>query len=262
MKPIVDVTKKILLFCMAFSLGTLKVAKAQSGWVQEAPAPGIMPVIDLATDNANRVYALTYPNSEIYYTQNNGSSWAKIPGTLPIHNIDDIEVDKASGTLYISCWNMGMYFTTNLGLTWQHVPFFTNPITGFHASIFKTTRKAGSNTVVCAEVQGHFYGTSSVIRYTNNNGASWSALPVNFGVRAFKFVSNGNLFAPANDGIYVSANNGASWASSSNGVAGLEMTCILEKVGSGTLFAGSKFNTNTNDTTGCGVFVSTDGGNT
>lgn len=253
--------KKILISFLILWLDATFVTElyAQSAWSQLGSTPNGAPVIDLAVDNSNRVYVLTYPNSEVYYTSNNGISWNKIPGIYNIMNVDDIEVDKNSGRLFLSCYLDGIYWTSNLGASWSNEDFYTNPISGWHASIYKTVQKPNTNIVVSAE--SGVYLTNSTFWKTNNLGSAvWSNASFSFGVRDLKYIANGNLLAGAHDGIYTSSNDGSTWTSLSPSISGFEITSIAEKTASGKLFAGAKFNTLANDTSGCGIFVSSDGG--
>lgn len=239
-------------------VGHISKVKAQQSWSQVGTTPIGAAILDLTSDNTGKVYALTYPKGEVYYTSDDGLSWNVIQGINPTMGVEDIEVDKISGRLFLSCTGSGgLYWTSDLGATWAYEYFTTNPITGYHSAISKAVQKAGTNIILCATNGGI---TSSVNR-TTNLGASWSTYTVAFGINAFsKFSSNGSVFVAAHNGIYRSANNGLTWVTSSNGISGFDVSCVIEKSTVNKLFAGTRFNTVTNDTTGCGVFISTDGG--
>jgi hypothetical protein len=61
-------------------------------------------------------------------------------------------------------------------------------------------------------------------------------------------VNAGNIFAGSDNGIFLSTNNGSSWASVNSGLVNLNSTALL--ISGGTIFAGSD----------SGVFLSTNNG--
>jgi len=86
---------------------------------------------------------------------------------------------------------------------------------------------------------------------STDNGASWAA--VDFGVTNTQVnalaVSGGNIFVGTLVGVFLSANNGASWTAVNNGLTNTQVSVLA--VSGGNIFAG---------TWGGGIFLSTNNG--
>ncbi len=243
----------IFLFLAANNAG------AQLTWQKLASLPEGASIIDLAVDNNNRVFALTYPTGQIYYTSNNGVSWTELPGSSMISSILDIEIDKITNTLYAGTLRRGLHWTSNMGQSWQNQPFYTIQVSGDNAYIAKTARKPGTNIIVCNE-PGIF---SSTVYRSLNAGSSWQTLNASFSMaNDLKYMNNGTLLAGTENGVFQSSDDGLTWNASNNGITNMAVSAILEKPGSSKIFAAVNFNVLNNDTSGSGVFVSTDGGAT
>ncbi|MEO6426103.1 MAG: hypothetical protein ABIP40_11860, partial [Bacteroidia bacterium] len=225
-------------------------------WNKIAELPHGAAILDMAVDNSNIIYALTSAN-DIYYTSTNALSWTKMPGTDIFFGIRDIELDKTSNVLYVSTELQGIHWTPNKGLSWQNHPIYTNTITGFNAEINSTVRKPNSNIIICNDPE---IGYSQIHRSTNA-GLNWVTTFETFEIAyTLKYLANNTLLAGTELGIYKSLNDGVSWNPSNIGMVNFTVKSILEKNTISKIFAAADLNINTQDTTGCGVFVSNDGG--
>jgi len=159
-------------------------------------------VISLAFSDSN-LYAGTYGNG-IFRSSDNGASWTAINSGLvnnPV-NLSTIAIKSFAsiGTnLFVGTSN-GVYTSTNNGANW------TAMNTGLSNQYVNSLATVGSNL---------FAGTSGGgVFLSINNGANWTA--VNTGLTSLDAktltASGSKLFAGMSDGVYVSSNNGLSWA--------------------------------------------------
>jgi hypothetical protein len=245
--------KVIALILAVFLAQTITLAQKQWNKLAGMPPGGL--IADMASDDLGTVYALTSIHSEVYYTTDNGLSWTLMPNTSDLWVANDIEVDKSTGTLFLGSFWFGIQWTTDEGLHWHEQRF--DPIPGgFYANITNVCHKRGTNIVV-----GHeFAGPTGTMHTSLNGGATW--LPkviVPFIGTDMEFLADGTLLSGSSTGIFRSANNGVSW-SATPVLPTFNIASIIQKGANGHVFAAANFNISTADTTGCGVFLSTDNG--
>lgn len=179
--------------------------------------------------------------SGVFLSTNNGSSWNAINSGLPILYVNAL---AASGTdLFAGTDGFGVYFSTNSGTSWSSINSFLTsaiPVEGFAVS--------GANLYVAANAQGYaFSGHPGVFHFTRT-GTHWSVDSIglnDFYVRTLA-LSGSNLFAGTIYGVYLSTDNGITWA----GVSPQSDVYALAVSGTN-VFAGTE---------GDGVFLSTDNG--
>jgi hypothetical protein len=247
-----------LLLLFAF-VGVSTNALAQAAqWHKISPLPEGGNIIDMASDNSGRIYALAGFYSGIYYTTNNGQSWSQVQGTEAFWNVLDIEVDKKNGILYVGTTHEGIYWTSDFGATWHNEYISTNPVSGMHATFISVGVKQGTSTVVGSDVGF----TTALIYTTTNGGNSWTVQsPAPFtGALDLEFLPNGDLLAATSNGVYKSVNNGASWTALNNGISAMQTRALAYKQSNGYMFAATDLNAATLDTTAIGVYVSTNNG--
>lgn len=248
--------KKLLVAFCFMLIGASGNSIAQSSWYKYASLPDGGAVMDMAADNTGAVYVLTSIMSDIFYTADNGISWNVVAGTHDYWNVTDIEVDKGTGTLYVGTVSQGLHWTSDKGLHWSEWLFYTSS-SGAHAFINATARKKGTNIIVCNEP-----GISGSLVYKSTTaGAGFTSHAAVFSTaNDLEFMQNGTLLAGTENGVFRSLNNGQAWTVSNTGVSGKNIVSIVEKVATNKIFAAAQFNYTTNDTTGCGVYVSVDSG--
>jgi photosystem II stability/assembly factor-like uncharacterized protein len=231
---------------------------AQSAWWRYAKLPDGGNITDIASDTLGTVYALSSLNTDIFYTTNNGLYWKKIAGTQYIWNGISISVDKPTGTLYVGTGNFGIEWTADKGATWGFEYIYTDPVTGYHALIPAIGVK-NNNAVIIANNPGTGLSTNYI---STDGGTTWNPhFAPYMQANKFKFIPSGTLYAGTVSGIYYSPDNGISWTPGT-GANSKNITSLAYKISNGHLFAGANMDVFTNDSAGCGVFKSTNGGAT
>lgn len=253
---------QMLVFFLMFIGASIncQTAKSQARWSKISSLPDGGRVVDMATDNSGTIYVLANYTGDIYYTTNNGQSWQQVQGTQAFWNVVDIEVDKVSKALYVGTTGSGIYWTNNYGATWQQEYIYTDQVSGFHASLDQIACKNGTGVVVGHE--GTLTPPSNI--YTSANaGTSWNTYQAPFlDAGDLLFLPNGSLLAGTEQGVFKSSNNGSSWTAINTGISNMYIKALAHKSSNSYLFAGAYANMSTQDTTGAGVYVSTDNGAT
>ena len=158
------------------------------------------------------------PNSNIWYTSNNGISWNISPGSIGNKNWFSVSISD-TGQYAIACSAIGYYpyaiysgtiwYSTNYGIDWTQSDAISNQWVSVSIS--------NSGRALAANGPGYIY-------YSNNNGINWvqsnspSATPdVNFW-QSVSISSTGQygLACLAPGSIYYSSNYGVDWYQSEN----------------------------------------------
>jgi len=149
------------------------------------------PVYTFAVSGAN-IFAGTY--GSIYLSTNNGTSWNAVNTGLPGN--ENISALAASGTNIFAGTGQafnGVYLSTNNGSSWNAA---NNGLPGY----VNVQAFAISGTNIFAAVQDT--NAKSYVYLSTNNGTNWEAVGLT-GNNVYSFgVSETNLFAGTNDGIY------------------------------------------------------------
>jgi len=223
--------KRIFRFVVFICLASLNVSSLYAQWeATNGPNGGY---VNCLVASGTTLFAGTM--SGVYFSTNNGTTWATVDSGLP--NVYDYVycLGLASTNLFAGTWR-GLYLSTNNGTTWTVVD---SGITDPRLSSFAIL---GANL---------FAGTPSGVYLSTNNGTSWAA--VESGLESAWAMSltvlGTNLFAGTDGyGVFLSTNNGASWTAVNSG---LTNTWVHSFAALGTdLFAGTEN----------GVFLSTNDG--
>jgi photosystem II stability/assembly factor-like uncharacterized protein len=227
----------------------------------------------------DRVYALSYSGSNIfagtgngvYLSSNNGDSWKQAHNELSANMVISLAVN--GNTIFAGTYGYGILISSNNGTSW------TRPRTGLSDNFYVFSIAVSNNTI--------YTGTDNGIYYSTNNGIDWvpliDSIPAikdvvvdskavfagtsgdgiiftvdgkdwNSGGPENRYIAsllihNNTIFVGTNgDGLYFSTDNGDSWIQSNQGLANMDVECLMEK--DDHIFAG----------TWSGVFVSDDHG--
>ena len=152
-----------------------------------------------------------YATDHVYESTNRGDSFTAIgtPGTAGYNAGDSIvsTLGVAGGTIYAAAGGH-LFVTTNDGAAWADVSLpgglgsitdiSVNPSNASEAYVSRATFAAGK------------------IFHTTNGGTTWTDVSGNLPNEPFNAVAfspaTGNLYAGGDDGVYLSANGGASWS--------------------------------------------------
>ncbi len=234
---------------------TFNTANAQS-WYKVASMPDGASIKDLQADNAGNLYALK-STGYLYYSTNNGNSWTEVAGTAALGGVYDFAVNKATGEIYASTGYIGLQWTANHGASWAGIWFISSPTTGFVAGMDCIALKPGTNIIVCQ--------CAGISFWSLNGGSTWRAgvdTISSYSQYTLKFLADGTLLCGTTDGVMRSTTFGNIWAFSNTGLYLKNVIKIDQKKATSKIFAAVNYNNNTMDTTGCGVYVSVDNGNT
>ena len=145
-----------------------KSTNSGSSWLPMGTGNGSGKFIQIAhgVNNTNRIYGIT--TFRVFTTQNNGSSWTNVTGTLPVlnANLSYIVVDPADAThVWVTCrgYSAGqkVYYSGNSGLTWTNI---SGSLPNVPANCINY--EPGSD-------DGLYLGTDVGIFYKDNTMADW-----------------------------------------------------------------------------------------
>jgi len=211
---------------------------ADSGSTWNTVTNGISGMVTmLATSNGN-LFAVTA--NGVYLSNNNGATWSVQNNGLT-SNFGGQSIFVDGDTLFTGGY-YEVFYSVNNGSTW------TARNTGFPPNARVQSFAKNGNTV--------FAGTNGYGLYkTTNNGLSWSLTGVGgqqvpFSEVKSVYAFDSKVYASFSGALHVSSDNGATWATATNGLNGAYVNFITHR--GGTLFVG----------TYTGIFHSLDGGST
>jgi gliding motility-associated-like protein len=217
-------------------------------------------------------------NGGLYYSPDAGAHWNFYSGPFPAQQIHHFL--RVGSELWI--FANAFYTSANNGKTWvkSNVPTGSNApsafwkdgndiyLGGYDVNNWPTLFVSHDNAATWTQSPEFFWSTimaitstgtelfladGSSIRYSTNNGSTWTEkpYPINFGFVINLFLDNGALFASTTQGVYVSFDKGDTWAKRSTGLTNLVVEYVA--MDNNEIIASSTFQ---------GPFFSSDGGQT
>jgi photosystem II stability/assembly factor-like uncharacterized protein len=248
--------------CLAFNLDGVIFAGTSNGffksidngetWTLAIQGMTSASICSISVSPSQNLYACD-ANEYIYYSNNNGDSWARIDkrDTPPLYlyfSYIYCSAVIADNQLLVGRGYLGIQKTTDNGANWS---WSTTGING--ASVNDFTVNKNGYIFASIKYQGIFLSTNGGNTWNISENGYSSIKPA---FKVFKTIihsSNGVLYAGSDGmGIYVSENNGASWTERNNGLTNLYIRGLAIHP-NGNLFAA---------TASGGIFVSTDNGYT
>lgn len=166
--------------------------------------------------------ALFAGGSDVYRTTDGGTSWARRDSGLPIAGVNCLT--SSSGILYAGTL-YGLYRSVNDGLIWERVDTTlpANPI---------RTLLVRDSLLLMQDQNGYF-------RRSITAGRTWNTVGYGLGVVSVDalVLFRESIFAGTSDHIFVSTDDGVTWATSDSGERPVWLTAFA--VNSSTLFASS-----------------------
>lgn len=178
--------------------------------------------------NGIYIFAGTFNNNGIYLSTNNGLNWTRTDSLNFIPTTWSLAI---SGINTFAGTDSGVYRSTNNGLNWSATSF--SP-TAYSFAV------SGNNIFAGTYFDGVYLST--------NEGLNWNHASNFFTIVWALAISGSNIFA-GTSGMYLSTDNGFSWAPDTNGMGNLNIYAIA--VSGNYVFAGTLFN---------GVYISTNNG--
>ena len=202
-------------------------------------------VWSMATDNSGNMLAGTM-GGHIYISQDNGSTWTLINGSMNVGFIWDLAV-ASDGTIYAGT-ERGVFYSADNGATWSGPMLASYDVRAFLLAsdgsmyagtwgngVFKSTDNGANWTAIntnlsplglavqalAEDSNGNiFAGTFGGGVYKSTDGQSWTMLNVGYSfVWALAIDSHDNIYAATyGAGVYRSVDDGASWSSFNNGL--------------------------------------------
>ncbi|MBT0606950.1 WD40/YVTN/BNR-like repeat-containing protein [Aequorivita echinoideorum] len=222
--------------------------------------PSIMSgrVVDFAVNPANPTeFYVGYASGGLWYTNNNGTSFAPVMDNSPTQNVGCVAVDWKNGTIWVgtgevnasrsSYAGIGLLKSTDRGKTWENMG-----LTDSHHLASILINPSNPNEVVVGAV-GHLYSTNEErgVFKTIDGGKSWqktlfindktgvieiSANPENFNTmyaaawekdrKAWNFEGSGE-----GSGLYKSTDAGSTWVKISTETSGLPIGKGMGRMG-------------------------------
>ncbi len=234
----------------------------------------------LAVDPANPqvVYAGS-SSGDLFKSTDGGGTWTNLKDRLVLRQygeprvIHTIQIDPSGGTIYLIGDNSGVLFSTNGGDKWS---LLGNPPGLEQPTYVATTVVFGAKPVILVSIDrqdtlGWRYSDVPVVRATApastapeatsipiKISGTWSSiadLPREVDVFAVNPKDPRQVFAGTPNGLFKSADGGATWQASSSGLQGLAVTGLVFSAGDApTIYAVASNNYE--------IFASTDQGQT
>jgi uncharacterized protein (TIGR03437 family) len=149
----------------------------------------------------------------VYRSTDNGANWAAVNNGLSISRVQALAV---SGTTLFAGTDRGVFILAEADIVWSESS------TGLSNRNINTAMVSGSQTIV-GTFEGGVYRSS-------DGGSNWNpsntGLPPSADVRSFTRHNN-SLFAGLNgEGVFVSTDEGGSWAARSNGLGNQQVNAL------------------------------------
>lgn len=224
----------------ATNLGVYQSTNGGSSWNDiGASMPNANTSIQVRTNSNGDIFAGTLANG-IFFSSNNGTTWAARNTGLGDLNITSIEIDN-TGKVYAGTKN-GLFISTNNGASW------TAANSGIAHPWIQTIHVVSDNKV--------FAGTQrSGVFFTSDGGQSWSDRSNGMKLHNLSdvmFKGNNEIFLGSAYGMYYSDDNGSTWEDRSGAIPGGSIYS-MGKDNSGAIYAG---------TFGNGIYKTTNSGAT
>lgn len=179
----------------------------------------------------------------LYFSTNAGKSWGQASSV--ISNLSVLAIAAFGTAIFAGTQSTGMFISSDGGSNWSADD------SGIVISDINSFAVLGSD--IFTNCFQEYYGNAGSLYSTNNNGNNWTDITSNLNsysdITAI-VASGGEVFAATdNDAVYVSADSGMTWNTSSN-LGNLEITALFATPNN--LFAA----------TNSGMFQSPDGGTT
>ena len=210
----------------ATNLGVYQSTNGGGTWNNVSTSmPNANTCIQVRTNSGGDIFAGTSENG-IFFSSNNGVSWAARNTGLNDLNITSIEIDN-TGKLYAGTKN-GLFVSINNGASWTAA----NP--GIAHPWIQTMHIVSDNKI--------FAGTQrSGVFFSSNGGQSWAER--NNGMKLHnlsdvEFIGNDEIFLGSAYGMYYSNDNGVTWEDRSGIIPGGSIY-VMGKDNNNTIYAGT-----------------------
>ncbi|HMD67740.1 MAG TPA: T9SS type A sorting domain-containing protein [Chitinivibrionales bacterium] len=219
--------------------GVLRSANNGTNWTSIGPVA--VGILSLAV-SGNTVFAGAY--SYFYRSADNGTTWSSVDSRLT--NMTILSFAMNGNRIFAGTDGGGVFLSTDNGTSWTAVNSGLPPSStvaclaasgnNIFAVVTPTIYNGPNIPVISVDsknggnitVAPDTVGMESGLYVSANNGASWTA--VNFGppsAQVFCLAATGNnIFAATWGGVYLSTNNGTSWASVNAGLVDSTVSSI------------------------------------
>jgi ligand-binding sensor domain-containing protein len=189
--------------CIPLALGAVAAwfapsARAEEWTLQEGPFGGSVIALDHGTPGT--VYAQR--NDTVFRTTDAGAHWVNVGPTAQSFTFLALDVTP-SGQIWTGTSLRGVAWSLNGGLSWTNDQIVTNPHSGLGATI----------VAIGVDPQGRVFAGG--YRSVNQGG---SFLEMSISGMAFAFDESGEALAGTVEGVWRSADGGASWTSANAGM--------------------------------------------
>ena len=176
--------------------GIYKSTDCGANWTRITTTPKNFSTYSLTFDpnNASNLYAPSHFGWGMLKSTNGGTSWslsqAGLPSTGTAKHVYDLAIDPTDSTVIMAAVEDGLYRSTDSGATFSNLSLAWGTFPGFTALVYLP-----SGRLVAGDVNG-------LVKYSDDNGASWTATALAGSVPLAKITASGNA-------IYYLFTNGA-----------------------------------------------------
>lgn len=183
-----------------------------STWTSRSTGLPLSNFINVITFKGDSIYAGTERDG-LFLSTNNGNSWNQVVSEFHNREIFDIKIDT-DGRIFVAC-EYGLYVSLDYGLTWNNI---------FAGYNYENFCFAIDNGVLYAGKYYYSYDSSYVpsVYVSLDYGNNWSSISNGVVMEKIHCIEIGIageiIVGTEGSGIFISSDNGATWAAFNNGL--------------------------------------------
>ncbi len=194
------------VYAGTYGAGLFARNPGDGAWSPAGPLPEGACVEDLAFGPGGEIAAATRGHG-VFFSPDRGRTWRPTADIVPGASVSGVAVDR-DGLLWAGLWDRGLHVSADRGASWRHVPF---------AGVAHV-----ADLVFGADGAGYAVLAGLGLVRTRDDGRGWQRVKVPVRpARSLRLAldGSGRLFlGSSEDGLWVSADGGESWARDTRGL--------------------------------------------